>query len=257
MTAAAHTLIDLYRRLHDEFAARVTSLSSADLKAQSYCTDWTIAQVLSHLGSGAVIGLGVLNSVVAGDDLPGQEANVVVWDDWNAKSPQAQAADFITADENLVAAWEKLDDAAIDAIHIERFGMQLDGPALVLMRISEFVLHAWDVEVTFDDDATLDAEAVPWLLGRVPMMAARIAHPDAGGLAGAQLVIATVDPAATYELDLGGPVTMTAVADPKAPADAQLPAEALIRLSYGRLDPDHTPAAAVLPDGLRKVFGPL
>ncbi|MBW8826364.1 MAG: maleylpyruvate isomerase family mycothiol-dependent enzyme [Acidobacteria bacterium] len=257
MSSDAPILISLYRRLHDGLAARVGSLSPVDLKAQSYCADWTVAQVLSHLGSGAEIGLGVLAAVVAGEDLPGQEANVAIWDAWNAKSPETQAADFVTADEKLVQRWEALGDDEIGAIHLERFGMQLDGPALVLMRLSEVVLHAWDVEVTFDDGATLDAEAVPWLLDRVPLLAARMARPDAGGLAGARLVVATTDPAASYELDLGDPVTMT-VADPStAAADVALPAEALIRLAYGRLDPGHTPAGAVLPDGLRKVFGPV
>ena len=38
--------------------------------------------------------------------------------------------------------------------------------------------------------------------------------------------------------------------------DLELPAEALIRLVYGRLDPDHTPAVAdpALLDELRGVF---
>jgi hypothetical protein len=47
--------------------------------------------------------------------------------------------------------------------------------------------------------------------------------------------------------------------DPDADANVTIPAEALLRLIYGRLDPDHTPAGAITLDGvdldaLRAVF---
>jgi MDMPI C-terminal domain len=42
------------------------------------------------------------------------------------------------------------------------------------------------------------------------------------------------------------------------PAEVQMPAEALLRLAYGRLDPEHTPAAVTgdpaALDRLRAVF---
>src|SRR5205823_10578332 len=117
--------------------------------------------------------------------------NVAVWDEWNAKAPEAQVVDFIAADENLLGVWEGLDDETIAAIHIERFGMQLDGPALLLMRLGELVLHQWDVEVTFDDSATLNPDAVPALLERVPWMASRTAQPADSGIAGQAVAIRT------------------------------------------------------------------
>jgi hypothetical protein len=55
-------------------------------------------------------------------------------------------------------------------------------------------------------------------------------------------------------------VTLSDWAEAGAPAvdgEIQLPAEALLRLFYGRLDPDHTPAytaEAIELDRLRAVF---
>ncbi len=41
-------------------------LDDAQLEAQSYCSEWSIADVLSHLGSGAVIMRRNLEDVLAG-----------------------------------------------------------------------------------------------------------------------------------------------------------------------------------------------
>ena len=45
------------RSSHERLAALVEPLSPEQLRAQSYDDDWSVAQVLSHLGSGAEISL--------------------------------------------------------------------------------------------------------------------------------------------------------------------------------------------------------
>ena len=42
---------------HDLLAGLATGLDEAGATRMSYCSEWTIAQVYSHLGSGAEIGL--------------------------------------------------------------------------------------------------------------------------------------------------------------------------------------------------------
>src|SRR5258706_14259021 len=146
------------------------------------------------------------------------------------------AADVVAADERLVSRWEGLSDARLDGIHVERFGMQLDAAAMVQLRVMEVVMHRWDVEVTFDDSATLQADAVPYVLTRAPQLAARTAHPAGTPLAGQTLAIRTTQPAGWFSLDLGDPVSLTSVPGSPGADDIVLPAEALIRLVFGRLD---------------------
>ena len=67
------------------------------------------------------------------------------------------------------------------------------------------------------------------------------------------------DPQRDFTLESGDTVTLAPSApgeDPELP-DLQLPAEALVRLVYGRLDPAHTPPVetrGVDLDELRRLF---
>jgi hypothetical protein len=67
------------RSNHDHLAAFATAATAEQLARQSMATEWTTAQVLSHLGSGAEIGLGTLTGEAV--DPP------AVWNRWNAMSP--------------------------------------------------------------------------------------------------------------------------------------------------------------------------
>ena len=57
MTEAADRIIDALRGGHDHLAAVVHRLTAADLTRPSGASEWDVSQVLSHLGSGAEIGL--------------------------------------------------------------------------------------------------------------------------------------------------------------------------------------------------------
>src|ERR1700722_20127419 len=91
----------------------------------SYCSEWTIAQVLSHLGSGAEIGLLNLNAALAGEPPPERERYLEIWDVWNAKSPDSQASDALISDANYVTRWQGLDDAALYALRVPMMGREL------------------------------------------------------------------------------------------------------------------------------------
>jgi hypothetical protein len=72
--------------------------------------------------------------------------------------------------------------------------------------------------------------------------------------------IKTTDPRRDYLLIAADPVTMADWPGDGAGADGEvrMPAEALLRLAYGRLDPGHTPAGVEADpadlDRLRQVF---
>src|SRR3954451_4296817 len=80
-------------------------MSEEELTAGAYPTEWTVAQVLSHLGSGAVIMKRRLDDALAGQDTPDDFAPRV-WDTWNAKDPVAQRDDALAADAALLARLE-------------------------------------------------------------------------------------------------------------------------------------------------------
>src|ERR1700745_88391 len=52
VTSDPRALIGILRDSHDRLVALVQPLGPDQLRSQSYDDDWTIAQVLSHLGSG-------------------------------------------------------------------------------------------------------------------------------------------------------------------------------------------------------------
>ena len=51
----ARSWIEALHKSHDHLVALLDGMEPGRLTGPSYCDDWTIAQVLSHLGSGAEI----------------------------------------------------------------------------------------------------------------------------------------------------------------------------------------------------------
>ena len=66
------------RASHDRLAGIAVSLDSDGLRKRSYATEWSIADVLSHLGSGAEIFELYVNAGLGGEP-PAQEDNQRIW----------------------------------------------------------------------------------------------------------------------------------------------------------------------------------
>ncbi len=245
------------RRSHERLAGLVAALTPAQLRDQSYCSDWSVAQVLSHLGSGAEIALMGLPGALGEAEPISRDAFGPVWDRWNAKSPEDQAGDAIAIDEQYVTALEQLTDDQLASMGIEFFGRRLDAVGIIRLRLGEHSLHTWDVAVYRDPAAVLSADAVALLVDNVPaFLAPRLGKPLAEPFA---VRVTTFGPDRDYLLSSGESVSMTAwPGGNEAVAQVRMPAESLVRLAYGRLDPAHTPAEvsgdpAVL-DKLRAIF---
>src|ERR1700728_4495504 len=69
---------------HLRLAEIVGTLSPEEVAGPSYASEWSIAQVLSHLGSGAEIFGLFLDAGLTGQDPPGREAFGPIWNTWNA-----------------------------------------------------------------------------------------------------------------------------------------------------------------------------
>jgi uncharacterized protein (TIGR03083 family) len=258
MESNPHVWIETLRRSHDRLAQLAEPLTPDQLREQSYCTDWSVAQVLSHLGSGAEIALMMLPGALGEAEPVSRDAFPPVWDKWNAKSPDDQAADALTADERQVSTLEALTDEQLARMKMDFFGMQLDAVGIIRMRLGEHALHSWDVAVYTDPEASVSADAAALLIDNVAgFLAPRLGKPLDEPFS---VRITTTDPARDYLLTSGESVSMT---DWPGDEDADvphvsMPAEALLRLSYGRLDPDHTPASVTgdpaALDKLRAIF---
>lgn len=251
------------RRVHDSLAALIDGLEPGRLTGPSYCDDWTIAQVLSHLGSGAEIFSLMVDAGLSGEDPPDQAVFPPIWDAWNTKSPELQAADCKATDEAFVERVEALDEKQLDKFRISMFGMDLDAARLLGMRVSELAYHTWDVAVVVDPTATLAPSATDLLIDELPPRVARSAKPVGGPM---RVRVVTTAPERSFDLVVDESVSLIEIPESATPAShvdgdpekIVLPAEALLRLVAGRLDDEHLPAdmsvTGVTLEALRSVF---
>jgi uncharacterized protein (TIGR03083 family) len=254
METSPEPWIGALQHSHDRLQALVEPLDLASLEQRSYASEWSIAQVLSHLGSGAEIFGLFLESGLTGQDPPGRDAFVPVWNIWNAKDPQAQAADGLRADQATLDQFESLDPEQKAGLRLHMFGMEVDLTGMARMRLSEHAIHTWDVAVALDPSATVAPEAVGLLIDTVGQLAARSAKPDGKQR---RLGVSTSDPERHFVLETGDAVSLTESDGEEGLPELRLPAEAFVRLVYGRLGPHHTPpveADRVDLEELRQLF---
>lgn len=256
----ADTAIAALRSGHDRLADFVADLDDADLTRPSGASEWTVAQVLSHLGSGAEINYTQWKAQLDGSQPPPDDFAQGVWDRWNAMTPREQADEFLVSDERFVAWFEGIDDATREqaTINLGFLPAPLDIATTAAFRLREVALHAWDFFVSFDPQATLAPEAPPLLLHAQPDLTGWIAKADQVGEP-AVLRVITTEPDSDFTLRLGESVSIELEAPEQPDGTFTLPAEAWLRLVAGRLGPDHTPetvtaSGAADLDVLRRVF---
>ncbi len=242
--AATDTTLALLRASVARLRRIVEPLDDATIEQPAYPSEWSVPQVLSHLGSGAQIMRRRLDDTVGGRETPESFAPSV-WDEWNARSPRAQVDDALAADAALLARLEAVATSGADELEFQLGPLTMGFATFVGMRLNEHTMHTWDVEVVFDREAPLPADAVPFVVDHLDLIARYTARPTGGDRV---VRVETTDPARRFVVELtGDAVTYSIGAD--GPADLALPAEAWARLLYGRLDADHTPAAAPRPRG--------
>lgn len=158
-------------------------------------------------------------------------------------------------DERSVARFETLTPEQRSRVKLNMMGQEFGFEQLALMRLSEHAMHAWDIEVSLDPSSRLSPDAVDALMGLVSTFAARIGKPQGRSF---QLRVRTSNPESDLSLTVGDDLKLMPWDGGTADGELQVPAEAFLRLVYGRLDPDHTPELElrgdVTLDDLRAVF---
>jgi uncharacterized protein (TIGR03083 family) len=229
MDATVQELVAGLRESHDRLRGLVKGLRDGDVARPAYPSEWTIADTLSHLGSGAEITSLILGRARAGKDEPVQADYVEIWDRWNAKSPMQQATEAIDSDTALVKECEALDPAALPALSAYGGTMRLTD--FLAMRLDEHVVHTWDVEAGLDPSATIDPARLPYLLDRLGRVADRSAVPTDEPWT---VRVAVTDPPDRFRLSLAETASLTRDPEPGQP-DLVLPAGSFVRLVFGRL----------------------
>ena len=228
-------------------------LPPAKVRAQAYPADWTIADVFSHLGSGAVIARRRFEVTLAGTD-PDPDFNQSVWDEWNAKQPEAQVSEATEADLAFLQSLERTDDEQRAAFHVSFGPFDLDFDGIAGMRLGEHELHTWDIAVALDPSATLLPSSTDILVDTLGRLAGFSGKPTGTEHT---LHVTTSAPERGFTLAIGADSLELTLSNPVEAPDLELPSEAFIRLVYGRLDPAHTPAVSGSPtllDELRTAF---
>ena len=126
---------------------------------------------------------------------------------------------------------------------------------LVRGRLGEHLLHEWDVAVALDPAATLAPDGTDAVVDGIEALARWTARPMGPERT---VTIATTAPERGFSVAIGRDVVGFSSIGPAADATLVMPAEAFVRLVYGRLDPAHTPSTVVgdgdALDQLRQVF---
>lgn len=242
------------RAEHDVLAELTRTLTDEQLAGTSGAAEWTVAQALSHLGSGAEIGLAPIRRA-AGETVDAED-NQTIWARWDSSTPRAQAEGFLEHNGRWVETVEALTPEQRSSLTVDLGFLPEPVPLVTAlgMRLSEVANHSWDVRVGVDPDARVEAGSAEVLLdllaGPVGFMLsflakpAELANPVSVGVPGGGLVI---DDAVTVVPHLEAP---------SATFDG--PAEAFVRLLSGRLkapyDQGVTVEGAVTLDDLRRVF---
>jgi uncharacterized protein (TIGR03083 family) len=244
--------IGALRATSDRLDRVVQGLDPVQIEASAYPSEWSVADVLSHLGSGAVIFQRRLEDSLAGRETPDDFAQPV-WDTWNAKEASVKAADGIRANRDLVERIDSLTDEERARFQFSMGPMVLDLDGAVGLRLNELALHLWDIEVALDPRATVAPEAIEAVVDNLEMIA-RFAGKPTG--AEQSVSVRTDDPRRGFRITVEADSLSLAPGDPVESPDLEIPAEAFIRLVYGRLDPEHTPGhrGSADLDGLRRAF---
>jgi uncharacterized protein (TIGR03083 family) len=247
------TIIAL-RSEHDMLAGLVRTLTDDQLAATSGAAEWTVAQALSHLGSGAEIGRAPIARATG--ETVAAEDNQTIWARWDASAPRAQAEGFLEYNGRWLDMVEALTPEQRSSLTVDLGFLPEPVPLLTALgiRLNEVANHSWDVRVAFDAHAGVDADSAAVLVELLTeplafMLSflakpAELADPVSVAIPGAGLVI---DDTATV---------VNHIESPSATFNG--PPEAFVRLISGRLkapyDNGVTIDGNITLDDLRRVF---
>ena len=213
----------------------VEGLDPGQLAAPAYPTEWTIADVLSHLGSGAVIFQRWFDDALAGRELPPVLPNPSGPSGKRSQRKRRRP----TSSPPTKSSWSvcgHLPTTTGPGSSSPCGAMTFDFAGFVGLRLNEHALHTWDIEVALDPGAAVAPGSAGLVVDNLQMMVRFTGKPT-----GTEHTVAvrTSEPRRDFVIVIGADAVLLEPAEPVDEPDLLIPAEAFIRLVYGRLDPGH------------------
>jgi uncharacterized protein (TIGR03083 family) len=164
MSELVDRTIAALRTEHDTLVTLLPNLSDELLDNPSGASGWSIAHVLSHLGSGAEINRKPI-ARAAGESVE-EEDNQSVWARWDGASPIDQAAGFVEHNGRFVETAEALtaEQRQSLTVHLGFLPEPVPVGVALAMRLNEIANHGWDVRVGLDPNAEVAPESAELLV---------------------------------------------------------------------------------------------
>ena len=169
---------------------------------QSYCTDWLVYQVVSHIGSGSRIGGLRLSAWVGGGSAVTRETMQQIWGHFDSLRPDEMLSAYSQAVGEYLAVESRTSDEA-GLQEVDGFAGKRPLWAYQVSRTWELACHSWDVYVSRDRSARLDPAAVKLLAANLQLINLPVDRERANGLAALSPVVFQLTGSGTrYMLDL-------------------------------------------------------
>jgi uncharacterized protein (TIGR03083 family) len=254
--AATDAALALLAASHQRLRSLVEPLSHEQLVVPSFCDDWSVAQVLSHLGSQSEILTGMLVAARDGTEPPRTDDNPAVWARWDGRSPEEQRDASLATNATELGHLQSLSEPQRAELRISLFDgmMEVDVAGYARLRLNEHALHSWDVAVALDPTARLHPDAAAAVLEGIGVLVSYLGRPEGHAFA---LRLELTDREEVRVLAVRDQVAIEPWADQPVDGTLRLPTEAFVRLVYGRsldADPIEVDADTVAVPDLRAVF---
>jgi len=161
------------RRIFAGLSQYLDALDAAGWTEQSYCTDWLVYQVVSHIGSGSRIGRMRLEAWQEQRPPVAREDMQAVWAFFDALGPDAMRDAYREAAAEYLGAIDALPDE-VGSKEVEGFAGKRPLYGYQIGRLWELSLHAWDVYVARDRQARLDPDAATLLASHLQFCSAPV-----------------------------------------------------------------------------------
>jgi uncharacterized protein (TIGR03083 family) len=247
--AAGLVVFQALRTSHERLASALEHFDDDHVGDPSYDDDWTVAQVASHLGSGAEIFSLLLDAGLRHQPAPGAEQFQVVWQRWNTQSDAQQCQDALRSDASFLDRLSRLTSDEWAHWRLDFLGAEQTLTELLRLRLGEHAVHTWDIAVVLDTAASLPLGATTLILDDLPRLVERVGK---GTREPVTVHVVTRQPDREFVLQVATDTArlMPDTSSSATTASLRLPSEAFVRLIYGRLDPDHTAPGSVQADGV-------
>jgi uncharacterized protein (TIGR03083 family) len=222
-------------REFDRLTDYLRGLDAAGWTEQSYCSDWRVYQVVSHIGSGSRIGGLRVRAWLGQGEPVTRETMQQIWGYFDALEPSEMFAAYTDAVREYLAVVSATPDAA-GLQEVDGFGGKRPLYAYQLGRTWELACHSWDVFVARDRSARLDATAVALLAAGLDQINLPLDRERAAGLSARPIGLTLTDSGGSFTLDPTAerPRPVRSAGSIDAPLVLEAPDEELIRFVSGR-----------------------